>query len=122
MPEKDNRILDSLISSIKEDDRIKGTTILDYNEIITNDAKTSKKIDKNKQRTDILLKITYGIGIIIVLGVWEYFVIRFSLIQICCPNSYKVSDAVFITLLTSATANILILPQIVLNYLFPKEK
>ncbi|OAV68357.1 hypothetical protein Barb6XT_01027 [Bacteroidales bacterium Barb6XT] len=39
-----------------------------------------------------------------------------------CPNAHKVSDTVFIALLTSATANILFLPAIVLKYLFPNPK
>ncbi|KAA6319247.1 hypothetical protein EZS27_030836 [termite gut metagenome] len=84
----------------------------DYNDFL-------KYIDK---KGDIDLKKMYGINIIRVLIGWELFVICFSLIQICCPYSYKISDTVFIALLTSATANILILPKIVLNYLFSKEK
>lgn len=84
--------------------------------------RTSKELDAKDKDTDISLKKIYGWSIIGVLGVWELFVIGFCFIQVCCPNAKEISDAVFITLLTSATANILILPTIVLNYLFPKEK
>jgi hypothetical protein len=69
---------------------------------------------------DISLKKAYGWAIIAVLGLWEVFVIVVTITQIT-GCSVKISDTVFVALLTSATANILALPTIVLNYLFPKR-
>jgi hypothetical protein len=69
---------------------------------------------------DISLKKTYGWTIIAVLGLWEIFVIVIVAIHLG-SKAVKLSDTVLITLLTSATANILALPTIVLNYLFPKR-
>jgi Fe2+ transport system protein B len=69
---------------------------------------------------DISLKKTYGWTIIAVLGLWELFVIVIIAIHLGSKVA-KLSDTVLITLLTSATANILALPTIVLNYLFPKR-
>jgi hypothetical protein len=66
---------------------------------------------------DIRLKKLYGISILIALGIWESFVVVFMFMQICPEN--RVSEAIIISLLTSATANILVLPTIVLKYLFP---
>lgn len=40
----------------------------------------------------------------------------------CDKCVYKISDPVFITLLTTATTNILALPTIILRYLFPRKK
>lgn len=79
-------------------------------------------LEQEDKKTDISLKKIYAKFIMAVLGIWEIFVIWFSYTQICCPYSHKVSEAVFIALLTTATANILVLPTIVLNYLFPKSK
>ncbi|MDR0581831.1 MAG: hypothetical protein LBG31_02590 [Prevotellaceae bacterium] len=69
---------------------------------------------------DISLKKTYGWTIIAVLGLWEIFVIVIIAIHLG-SEAAKLSDTVLVTLLTSATANILALPTIVLNYLFPKR-
>ena len=70
---------------------------------------------------DIKLKKLYGIFILAVLGLWEIFVIFYMVFQIfICPQE-RLSDTSLIALLTSATANILVLPTIVLNYLFPKR-
>lgn len=58
------------------------------------------------------------------VGCMGVFVIYFSLKQLnpCDLCVRKVSDTVFVALLTSATANILALPAIILNYLFPKKR
>jgi ABC-type microcin C transport system permease subunit YejB len=69
---------------------------------------------------DISLKKTCGWTITTVLGLWELFVIVIVSIHLG-SKAVKLSDTVLITLLTSATANILALPTIVLNYLFPKR-
>ena len=85
-------------------------------------AKVASLIRKEKW-ADIILKCVYGIGILVVLGIWMNFVIKFSWKQLN-PNVseiHRVSDTVFVALLTSATANILALPTIILKYLFPKR-
>ena len=80
-----------------------------------------EELHKKDKNVDIGLKITYGVIIGLVLIGWEIFVIYFSFTIIMCTE-YKMSDGVFITLLTTTTAHILVLPSIVLNYLFPKNK
>lgn len=79
---------------------------------------------KNRDKdADIWLKKLYGYGILIVLGLWELFVMKVICVQLN-PGDLEVkpySDPVLIALLTSATANILALPMIILNYLFPKK-
>ncbi|MDE6069870.1 MAG: hypothetical protein K2F92_03185 [Alistipes sp.] len=86
--------------------------------------KTAKDLSFKDKRADINLKWLYGIVILLILIGWEVFVIIFSFKQLN-PNSLKIrpmSDAVLIALWTSATANIVALPAIILNYLFPKRK
>lgn len=83
--------------------------------------KISKDLENKDKSTDIWLKRAYGLSILTILIIWEIFVIKFSMKQLnpCTFQIRHVSDPVFITLLTTATANILILPTIVLKYLFP---
>lgn len=88
-------------------------------EILSKDAKVFERLKDLDYKGDIDLKKMYGIAIIAVLGLWELFVIIFTFMQICPER--RLSDAVLITLLTTATANILVLPTIVLKYLFPKR-
>ncbi|OAV70894.1 hypothetical protein Barb6_01603 [Bacteroidales bacterium Barb6] len=90
--------------------------------VLDNDASILESLRHKDKNTDIRLKKTYGWGIIGVLYIWIRFVIAFLIIAMLCPNARKVSDTVFIALLTSATANILFLPAIVLKYLFPNPK
>lgn len=92
------------------------------NKDLYGDDKAWKILEQEDKKTDIYLKKMYARFIMAVLGIWEIFVIYFSYTQICIFNSHKVSDVIFVTLLTTATANILVLPTIVLNYLFPKSK
>lgn len=89
-------------------------------EILKKDSKIAKFIEWYDKLGDIKLKKIYGIWILIILSSWILFVIVYSFFQIFANN--HISDAVFITLLTTATANILGLPIIILNYLFPKRK
>ncbi|WP_279102412.1 hypothetical protein [Bacteroides acidifaciens] len=94
-----------------------GAKILEDNEKIAQDLSNRDK------SADIFLKQVYGWGILVILAGWEIFVIIFSIIQLnpCDKCVYKVSDTVFVALLTTATANILALPAIILSYLFPKK-
>lgn len=106
--------------------------IISYNDI-TASTDAAKELESNEQiakrlsnkdkNTDICLKWVYGCGILGILIVWELFVIFFSWKQLnpCDKCVHKVSDTVFVALLTTATANILALPAIILKYLFPKK-
>lgn len=85
------------------------------------DEKIMQRLFEKDKGTDIFLKKVYGWVIIGVLLLWECFVIIFSFLQIS-HCTIKISDAVFIALLTSATANIIALPTIILKYLFPNQK
>lgn len=79
---------------------------------------------KNREKfADIKLKKLYGCGIIFILILWESFIIYIIYNQmIPCPLCiYHFSDAVLIALLTTATANIVALPTIILKYLFPNK-
>ncbi len=114
------------VSEVQKDADIRGqyapnpvlaARILASNEEIADDlANKDKKVDIN-------LKIIYGIGILLVLAGWVVFVIFFSWKQLdpCKCRVQHVSDTVFVALLTSATANILALPAIILKYLFPRK-
>ncbi len=86
-------------------------------------AQMAKELENKDRSADIHLKKLYGWGILIVLAVWIGFVIYFSWQQLnpCVCEVRPMSDAVIIALWTSATANILALPAIILKYLFPKR-
>ena len=86
-------------------------------------AQMAKELENKDRSADIHLKKLYGWGILIVLGGWIGFVIYFSIQQLnpCACKVRPMSDAVIIALWTSATANILALPAIILKYLFPKR-
>ena len=91
--------------------------------ILKSDEEKAKSHLSNKDKSaDISLKKLYGCGILFILVVWEVFVIIFSMKQLnpCDKCVYKVSDTVFVALLSSM-GNILALPAIILNYLFPKK-
>lgn len=88
--------------------------ILATNEEVANQLKNQDK------QVDISLKRTYCIMILFIPLVGIFFVICFANKQLE-PDTQKihhVSDSVFITLLTTATANIVALPTIILKYLF----
>lgn len=92
-------------------------------EILESSAEVARKLDNQDKSVDITLKILYGAGICIMLIIWICFVICFSNKQLE-PSTDKirhVSDPVFITLLTTATANIIALPTIILKYLFHRK-
>lgn len=86
-------------------------------------AQMAKELENKDRSADIHLKKLYGWGILFVLSGWIIFVIYFSIHQLnpCRCEVRPMSDAVIIALWTSATANILALPAIILKYLFPKR-
>lgn len=86
-------------------------------------AQMAKELENKDRSADIHLKKLYGWGILIVLAGWIGFVIYFSIQQLnpCGCEVRPLSDAVIIALWTSATANILALPAIILKYLFPNR-
>ncbi|MBO5267558.1 MAG: hypothetical protein J6B13_02210 [Muribaculaceae bacterium] len=86
-------------------------------------AQIAKELENKDRSADIHLKKLYGWGILFVLSGWIIFVIYFSIQQLnpCSCEVRPMSDAVIIALWTSATANILALPAIILKYLFPKR-
>lgn len=93
------------------------------NDIDTESKCKQEKISNRERTTNINLKWIYGVVILGVLLWWEYFVIQYSW-ELLNPDGTKVrqmSDAVIIALWTSATANIVALPTIILNHLFPKH-
>ena len=113
-----NEVTGSTSLGISEECNIHSAKFLSKNEQV------AIQLENKNKNTDIYLKIAYGIGIIIILIIWESFVIFFSVKQLnpCDKCVYKISDPVFITLLTTATTNILALPTIILRYLFPRKK
>lgn len=92
-------------------------------QILASNEEVADDLAKRDKKLDINLKKIYGIGILIVLAGWVLFVILFSWKQLepCECKVKHVSDTVFVALLTSATANILALPAIILKYLFPNK-
>lgn len=119
-----NNPADCFVEELKEansNDNISASTyaakLLESNEEI------AKRLSNRDKNTDICLKWVYGVSIILVLAAWETFVIYFSIKQLnpCNKCVQRVSDTVFVALLTTATANILALPAIILKYLFPKK-
>lgn len=86
-------------------------------------AQMAKELENKDRSADIHLKKLYGWGILIVLAGWICFVVYFSIQQLdpCTCKVRPMSDAVINALWTSATANILALPAIILKYLFPKR-
>ncbi len=88
--------------------------------VLAANEKVADMLNKQDKQVDISLKLTYGLVILIILIIWIIFVICFSNKQLePDPEKIKhVSDTVFIALLTTATANIIALPTIILKYLF----
>ena len=89
-------------------------------EILLKDAHIEKAVKVYGKVNDIELKKKYGIWIIVILCLWILFVITFCFFQLYVEH--PISDSVFITLITTSTANIIGLPIIILNSLFPKKE
>ena len=66
------------------------------NKDLKEDNKAWKKLEQEDKKTDIRLKWLYGVFIVLVLGFWEWFVIRFSFKQLnpCDKCVHKISDPV----------------------------
>lgn len=86
-------------------------------EILSKDAKIEKTIEVYDRYSDIKLKKIYGIWILVILCAWIVFVITFCFFQMYVER--PISDSVFITLITTSTANIIGLPLLILRCLFP---
>jgi len=94
------------------------------NQRLVSDEQMANDLIRKEKKADINLKLIYGIVILLVLIGWEVFVVAYSC-KMLNPDGTQVrqmSDAVIIALWTSATANIVALPTIILNYLFPKHR
>lgn len=89
-------------------------------EILSKDARIDKWVNVYDKLGDIKLKRLYGIWILILLSVWILYIVVFSFFQLYVMS--PISDAVFITLITTTTANIIGLSIIILKYLFSKNK
>lgn len=93
--------------------------------ILSKDFEVAKEIEhlleiKNKI-ADIKLKQIYGYCILVILSFWILAVV-FICVTYLFQDNPNISDSVLITLLTTTTANIIVLPTIVLKYLFPDNK
>lgn len=97
------------------------TSTADLNEQIQQSELESKRLKNKDKKTDIDLKKIYGESILGILIAWLFFV-GIILIGQFGFGAYKFSDTVIITLITTTTANVIALPTIVLNYLFPNPK
>lgn len=91
--------------------------------MLSSNEEIARSLAKRNKNADIWLKWIYGIAILCVLAFWEFFVIFLMWKQSNAKDFWvhHFSDAVLIALLTSATANILALPAIILRYLFPNK-
>lgn len=119
-----NNPADCFVEELKETNSNDNTSASTYAaKLLESNEEIAKKLSNRDKNTDICLKWVYGVSIILVLAVWEIFVIYFSIKQLnpCNKCVQRVSDTVFVALLTTATANILALPAIILKYLFPKK-
>jgi len=83
------------------------TTYLNYRE---------RTHDRYDMTTDRRLKKKYGWAILIILYIWLSLVILLLLLS--SLSIISLSDTILATLLTTTTINILVLPAIVLKYLF----
>lgn len=119
----------SFVSEVEADQR-QSTLQIDAENAATFAAQTlasneviAKRLSARDKSADIWLKWVYGIATLLILIGWEVFVICFSMKQLepCECKVHHASDGVLIALWTSATANIVALPAIILNYLFPKR-
>lgn len=112
---------ENFVEEIKNSNTIQSPTFAA--KLLESNEEISRQLSNKDKNTDICLKWVYGVSIILVLAAWETFVIYYSIKQLnpCDKCVHKISDTVFIALLTTATANILALPAIILNYLFPKK-
>ena len=71
---------------------------------------------------DITLRRYSAYGIYIVMLLWLIFLMVIISIEGCTSTPFELSDKVLIALIVSLTGNILLLPTIVLKYLFPRSK
>lgn len=128
--DSDNPIsTENFVSEIEEDQR-QSTQKFDAEsaarfaaEALVSNESIAKSLSARDKSADISLKWVYGIATLFILIGWEVFVICFSMKQLE-PSACKVhhaTDGVLIALWTSATTNIVALPAIILNYLFPKR-
>lgn len=92
---------------------------IDTSTILDKDSQIAKDLKVKDILTDINLKKVYGYCILGILSFW-LLIVAFICITYIFQEKPNMSDAVLITLLTTTTANILILPTIVVKYLFPK--
>ena len=120
-----NNITDDFIQKI-EDANTPEDHSSEYNKLdelarLRKDRQEFGNLDNKDKDQDIKLKKIYGISILCGLGIWVLFVITYMFMHFYCPLN-RLSDNVIITLLTTTTANILVLPTIVIRYLFPKKK
>lgn len=94
-------------------------------EMLDKDYQTSIKLAELLQikdkLADISLKKIYGYFILGILALWV-IVVAFICITYIFQDKPNMSDGVLITLLTTTTANILVLPTVVVKYLFPNKK
>ena len=88
---------------------------------LSEDAKHMRELINRDKETDIELKKTYGTSILGILIAWLSFVGLIILGQVG-PVYHKLSDEILITLITTSTANIILLPTIILKYLFPQNR
>lgn len=88
---------------------------------LSDNESLANSLERLEKKTDITLKKTYGFVILGILFLWEAFVITISCLQLK-PELLHFSDGVLIALWTSATANILALPTIILKYLFARDR
>lgn len=79
-----------------------------------------KELSKKEKELDIKLKEKYGNQILNILIYYCLFIALIVAVHMV-KSSPNLSDEVLITLLTTTTANILILPYIILKYLFHKK-
>lgn len=121
---------DDFVSEVEEDQR-QSTPQIDAEsaarlaaQALVSNEDIAKRLSARDKSADIWLKWVYGIATLLILIGWEWFVIRFSMKQLepCIFKVHYASDGVMIALWTSATANIVALPAIILNYLFPRHK
>lgn len=111
------RFLANLSETPKVEIREKEDSIIQN---MNNEEKRMEELDIKDKEVDIDLKERYGNTILNILIGWLVFVGLILLSQLG-PVSYKLSDEVLITLITTSTANIIALPVIILKYLFPKK-
>lgn len=117
--------LDIFLNDISQNilDNANASTDSDASKMLEKDYNLQlvKIINAKDKLTDISLKQIYGYCILGILGFWV-IVVAFICIVYIFQDFPNMSDSVLIVLLTTTTTNILVLPTIVLKYLFPNKK